>query len=433
MTDRRKNEERAAPGSGGGGGPIKPLIPALLAVVAVFIASLNLRPAIASLGVVITDITEHFGAGGAAAGILTALPGFCFAIFGIGAVPLARKIGLTATMTIGMAVSLVGVGLRPWVGEIWVFILLTGLLVAGIAVANVLLPAWIKLHGAQNWVLLTTVYTAVLGLGGALGPLSALLFRGEGAWRWTIFIWVFAAVAQLLIWLLVWVRTRHDFPTQQPLPGAVDAGSAGAGGVAPPERKTSLWRSPTAVALMLFFGMQSMNAYIQMGWLPTILIEAGVSLAGASVAVSMMGAFGVLGGLLIPTMIARIRNFRFFPLLFAMLTIAGYLGILFAPGQGWLLWAILLGLGGFCFPTALALIPSRTVSAVMTARLSGFVQPLGYLFAGAGPLLVGGAHDLTGSWGAILLVLCLTAVVKGVVGYLAARDRTVDRELGLVP
>ncbi|QGU06428.1 putative transporter YycB [Corynebacterium occultum] len=402
----------------------RPLIPALLAVVAVFIASLNLRPGIASLGVVITDITEHFDAGGASAGVLTALPGFCFAIFGIIAVPLARKIGLTATMTGGMAVSLVGVGLRPWVGDIWVFILLSGLLVAGIAVANVLLPAWIKLHGGKNWIALTTVYTAVLGLGGALGPLSALLFHGEGAWRWVIFIWVFAAVAQLLVWIPVWLRSGNDFPASPPGVG-VDGGVA-------TQPKVSLWKSPTAVALMIFFGMQSMNAYIQMGWLPTMLIDAGVSLNKASIAIALLGAFGLLGGLVIPTMIARFRHFRFFPILFATLTIAGYLGIILAPAQGWLLWAMLLGLGGFCFPTALALIPSRTVSAVMTARLSGFVQPVGYLFAGAGPLLVGAAYDSLGGWSVILAVLCLGAVVKGAVGYLAARERSVDRELGLV-
>lgn len=392
------------------------VIPAGLAVVAVLVASLNLRPAIASLGVVITDITEHFGSGGAAAGILTALPGFCFAVFGIAAVPLARRIGLTATVCAGMVVSLIGVGLRPWVGHMWVFILLTGFVVAGIAVANILLPAWIKRHGGRNIVTLTTIYTALLGLGGALGPLSVLLFHGPNAWQWALFIWVIAAAAQLLIWLLVLRRSGNDFPR-----GTVPQAGDGPG--------AKLWRSPTAVALMLFFGMQSMNAYIQMGWLPTMLIDAGVGTGQASLAVSLLGLAGLLGGLLVPTMIARFRRFEFFPPVFALLTICGYAGVILAPAQGWFLWALLLGLGGFCFPTALALIPSRTISPEITARLSGFVQPVGYLFAGVGPLLVGAGYGSLGGWSVILVVLIFTAVLKGVFGFLAARNRTVDEEL----
>lgn len=390
------------------------VLPAALATTAVFIAALNLRPAIASLGVVIADITEHFGSGGAAAGLLTALPGFCFALFGIAAVPLARRIGLTGTMCAGMVISLIGVGLRPWVGHMWVFILLTGFVVAGIAVANILLPAWIKQHGGRNMVTLTTIYTAVLGLGGALGPLSALLFSGENAWQWTIFLWVLAAGLQLLVWLLVWRRTGNDFPAQTSTTQGPSA---------------SLWRSPTAVALMIFFGLQSMNAYIQMGWLPTMLMDAGVSVNQASIAVAMMGTTGLFGGLIIPTLIARVRRFEWLPPFFALLTLLGYLGILLAPAPMWLLWALLLGLGGFCFPTALALIPARTLSPVITARLSGFVQPVGYLFAGVGPLLVGAAYDLRGGWTAILLVLCLSAVLKGAIGFRAARNRTVDHEL----
>lgn len=391
-------------------------VPFGVAVVAVFLAALNLRPAIASLGVVIADITEHFGAGGATAGILTALPGFCFALFGIAAVPLARRIGLTATMCVGMVISLIGVGLRPWVGHIWVFILLTGFVVAGIAVANILLPAWIKRHGGRHIVMLTTTYTAVLGLGGALGPLSALLFDGPGAWQWILFLWVFAAAAQLLLWLPLLRRTGNDFPRgTPPEPGA--------------GRGPRLWRSPTAVALMLFFGMQSMNAYIQMGWLPTMLIDAGVDLGRASVAVSLLGLAGLLGGLVVPTLIARFRRFELFPPLFALLSVCGYLGVMLAPAQAWFLWALLLGLGGFCFPTALALIPSRTVSPEITARLSGFVQPIGYLFAGVGPLLVGAAYDALGGWTVILMVLILTAVFMGAIGFRAARDHTVDDEL----
>ena len=80
----------------------------------------------------------------------------------------------------------------------------------------------------------------------------------------------------------------------------------------------------------------------------------------------------------------------------AVAAAGGYLGLLLDDAHLSLLWAFLLGVGGFCFPTAIALIPARSRSHVITAKLSGFVQPYGYLMAGAGLILVGVAYGATG-------------------------------------
>ena len=53
------------------------------------------------------------------------------------------------------------------------------------------------------------------------------------------------------------------------------------------------------------------------------------------------------------------------------------------------LWATLLGLSGFAFPMAMTLITLRTRDPHVTTQLSGFMQSLGYLASGAGPLIVG--------------------------------------------
>src|SRR5690625_5171131 len=153
-------------------------VPALLAFIAVFIAGINLRAGIASLGAVLDGVITAFDAGGRLAGVVTAMPGLFFAVMGLAAVPLASRFGLSKMLTWGMVLTLLGLAVRPWVGEIWVFIALTACVVAGIALANVLLPAWIKNHGGRHIVALMTIYTSVLGLSGALGPLSALLFPG---------------------------------------------------------------------------------------------------------------------------------------------------------------------------------------------------------------------------------------------------------------
>ena len=117
------------------------------------------------------------------------------------------------------------------------------------------------------------------------------------------------------------------------------------------------------------------------------------------------------------------------PAVFAALTGLGYVGLWLAPSTVPLLWAVLLGIGGCCFPTAIALIPARSRTPLVTARLSGFVQPLGYFIAGLGPFVLGVVHEQVGAWDGILIVLVGTAVLMGVLGVLAGKRTVIDDEL----
>ena len=389
---------------------------ALLLFAAVFVAAFNLRSGISSLGAVLADALAAFGVGGSLAGVITAIPGLFFSVLGLLAVPLATRMGLSRTLFIGMALSLLGLAARPWVGDIWAFIVLTVFVTVGIALANVLLPAWIKNHGGRHIVALMTVYGSVLGISGAAGPLTALL---SDDFRWALFLWAVPAALQVIVWFVVALRVGRDVPTSTS-PRAEQAGV---------EKQVSLWRSPTAVFLMMFFGLQSMHAYIQMGWLPKILVDHGVSASTASLALAWVGSFNIVGGLIMPVIIDRLRSIVWLPVLFSALMAAGYLGLWLAPSASPLLWASLLGVGGFCFPTAIALIPARSRVPLVTARLSGFVQPVGYVIAAVGPLVVGVVRESTGDWSLILPVLAAICVLMGAVGFRAARASFVDDEL----
>ena len=389
---------------------------ALLLFAAVFVAAFNLRSGISSLGAVLADALAAFGVGGSLAGVITAIPGLFFSVLGLLAVPLATRMGLSRTLFIGMALSLLGLAARPWVGDIWAFIVLTVFVTVGIALANVLLPAWIKNHGGRHIVALMTVYGSVLGISGAAGPLTALLSED---FRWALFLWAVPAALQVVVWFVVVLRVGRDVPTSTS-PRAEQAGV---------EKQVSLWRSPTAVFLMMFFGLQSMHAYIQMGWLPKILVDHGVSASTASLALAWVGSFNIVGGLIMPVIIDRLRSIVWLPVLFSALMAAGYLGLWLAPSASPLLWASLLGVGGFCFPTAIALIPARSRVPLVTARLSGFVQPVGYVIAAVGPLVVGVVRESTGDWSLILPVLAAICVLMGAVGFRAARASFVDDEL----
>lgn len=384
----------------------------VLVLLVVFLSSLNLRAGIASVAPVLAQIRDTYAVSSAAVGILTALPGFVFALMGWCAVPIARRWGLSLTVVIGGLAMLVGLALRPWSGSFPGFLGLTLLLVGGMAVANILLPAWIKQHGpASRMILLMTLYTSVLGVSAALGPLSAVVMP---TWRGSLAVWAIPVGIQLLVWFIVLPRTLGDVPRapiEEPGPGV------------------ALIKSPTAVAMLLFFGLQSTMAYVQMGWLPQMLIDKEASQSTASLALALIGALNIIGGILMPWFIARLDKLKPVPIVLALCTAAGWAGML-GDGEHYpLLWAGLMGIGGMCFPLAIALLPARTKSALMTARLSGFVQPGGYVLAGAVPLLLGVLNSWSGGWTVPLVVLIILSFAMLGAGLRATRSVFIDDEL----
>ncbi len=419
-----------------------------LALVAVISAAANLRAGISSLGAVLEQVMASFQAPASVAGVLTAMPGFAFAIMGLAAVPIARRFGLSFTLFAGMVAMLVGLAFRPLIGNhlpggMGTFIVLTALVVGGIALLNVLLPAWIKQHAPRRSVVLMSCYSGFLGLSGAVAPLSALWFSGEDTWRPALGIWALLAAAQVVVWILVLTRVGVDKPAKPPVAKPSNSGTesmpttaaaetavdADPAAVANKIASTSLWRSPTAVAMMVLFGLQSSNAYVQMGWLPQMYIDQGVSPGRAAVGLAVLGTVNVIGGVSMPFLVARIRDLRPVIVVFGVLTTVGYLGVMFAGAVAPEAWAIVLGLGGMCFPTILALLAARTRTPEVTARLSGFVQPYGYLLAGVLPLLIGFVYQATGAWTLILTVMAFTGVGMSALGYRAGKKVFIDDEL----
>jgi MFS transporter, CP family, cyanate transporter len=393
-----------------------------LAVAAVVLVAVNLRPAATSLGPVLAEVSSSLSLSGSLAGILTALPGLMFGVVGLVAVSMGRRAGLSLTVALSLVVVVIGLLLRPWSGSIWVFVPLTALALAGMAVGNVLVPAWIKRHGGRRTVMLMTLYSMFLTVGGSAGsglasPMAeafgnALSEPADG-WRWSLGFWGVAAVVPMVLWLVVARRTGHDFPGTPPQDQ--------------PDR--NLWTSPTAVFLMVLFAVQSMNAYVQFGWLPQMYRDAGLDANLAGTFTAVVAALGVVGGLVMPTVIDRSRTLAPWMIGFGVLTTAGWLGMLLAPAEGALGWAILLGLGGFAFPTAISMIPARSRSPHVTARLSGFVQPYGYILAAAGPFAVGLVYAAAGNWTLVLVLLACSGVVMAIAGLRVSGRVFVDDEI----
>ena len=392
-----------------------------LMFVSVLALALNLRAAASSIGPLLAEIGQGMDIGGGSLGFLTSLPGLIFGVLGLFAVRIGKRLGMSATLLFCAGALVFGIGLRAWVDNAWLFLILSILGLTGIAVANVLMPAWIKVHGERSTVTLMTVYSVCVVAAGAIGaaftaPLAqyfSTVLQPDLGWRVALSFWGLLAIVPMVLWLVVTKRVGYDFP---------DAATPAAG----PQQ---IFRSPAAWAMTAFFALQSTQVYVQFGWLPQIYRDAGVSANEAGLLLAATAMVGLVGSIIMPTVVDRARHLWVWPVSFGVLSAVGYLGLLFWPAEGRWLWAVALGIGGMAFATSIALIPARSVNHVVTARLSGFVQPVGYILAGVGPMLVGVFYASAQSWTSSLVFLIAMALLMAVAGALASRNVMVDDQI----
>jgi len=385
-------------------------------VVAVAAIAIILRPGATSIGPVLAEITHGLGFSATLAGALTALPGFCFAIAGATAVTLSNKLGTAGALTLGAAAAAIGLLARSLVSNQVAFLALSVLALLGAGMGNILVPVFIKRFYPRRQSVLMMVYVVGLTTGATVpGLVTPLLVSTPGGWRTALGVWgVISAVAEVP-WVVLTIRERR-------MTGAT---------MGPRSSILSVIRSRRALGLALFFGIQSMQAYVTFGWLAQILRDSGVSASTASLLLSYYSALGFPAALIMPIVVARSRDLRPYVVVFAIFLATGFGGLWLAPLWSPILWVTLISVAGFSFPMALALITARTRDPHVTGGLSGLTQSVGYIFSGLGPLLVGILHEVTGGWSVPLLMIAGSAVFLLLGGLAIARPGYVDDDLVL--
>ena len=391
------------------------------ALIAIAVLAVNLRPGATSLGPVLAEVKQSLGITSTVAGVLTALPGFAFAVFGAVAVSLGLRWGLSRALAIATVVATIGLLARPFVDSALAFLLFSVVAFAGMAVGNVLVPAYVKETFPNRLAGVMSVYTISLAIGATgasmlSAPLSAV---APGGWRFALGVWGASMALATVPWIVVAVSDRRR---RRRLPPAPDV----------PRRSGSIFgvvRSRKAIALAVFFGTQSMQAYVQFGWLAQMFRDGGLGATEAGWMVGITAALGIPAGFVMPVVAARVRDPRWVVVLLGALLVAGYLGIWLAPTTLPWLWASFLGLSGFAFALSLALVTARTRDPHVTTQQSGFTQSVGYLFSACGPFAVGLLFDVTHGWTIPLWFLLGSAVVFTTAGMVAAGPGDVDDDL----
>lgn len=386
-----------------------------LALIALLVLAVNLRPTAMAPGPVLTQISDELRLSGTVAGLLTSLPALCFAAFGGLAPWLARAMGPHRSMLAALVAMVVGQTARLLAPNGAIFLSFSVLALAGMATANVLLPSLVKTHFPHRVGLVTTLYTTILSAGVAATAVStAPLAAATGSWRTAMIPWVLLAAVALPPWLLM---LRHDrrTPTGGPRPARITMGQ--------------IARTPLAWFMALFFAFQSMQAYSVFGWIATIFQHEGYSATESGLYLGLITGLGIPLNFLLSGHTARTSSPYAAIGVIAGSGFVGYLGLLLAPTAAPMVWSVLLSIGTAAFPIFITLIGLRARTAEGTATLSAFSQCLGYLMAMPGPLLIGVLYERTGEFTAPVLMMMAMIVPLTVFGLLSSRPRHIEDQL----
>ncbi|TDD44870.1 MFS transporter [Nonomuraea terrae] len=384
---------------------------AWLVVLGIVLAALNLRTGVTSVGPVLDEIARTLGMSSVGTGLLTTLPVLAFA--GVGAVTpgLSRRLGEHRLLLLALVTLGVGLLVRVLVDSAAVFLVSSAVALSGGAVGNVLIPTLIKRHFPARTGIMTTVYTTALAVGTMLAAAATVPIENvSGDWHVALGVWAALAAVAAIPWLAL-LRSEPERDT-----GGRDEGIRG------------LLGSPLAWTIAIYFGTQSMIAYIMFGWLATMLGDLGYDSAQAGLIVGIFTALNIPVSMFVPSVAGRFRDQR--PVVVGLVAfyVIGFAGLWAGPASLALVWVAFVAVGMGSFPLALMMLGLRTRTPETTAALSAFGQSAGYLIAGAGPLLVGVLHDATGGWALPFTLIFVVIAAQLVTGLYAGRDRYLEDE-----
>jgi len=380
-------------------------------VLGVILIAVNLRGPITGIGSVLDQVIESFQLSASQAGMLTTLPLLAFAIASPLATALARQQGLERSLF--LALVLIGLGLASRViDSVAVLYLVTATIGVGIAIGNVLLPSLIKRDFPHRVAVMTSSY--VLAMGIFAGSYSALLiplanYRDIG-WQLALSSYGLITLISILVWLPQLKDHRQSSEQQQR------------------QSKGKIWHHALAWHITLLLGLNSFFSYVMLAWLPSILVENGLSPQEAGVLHGMFQLASASPGIVLIPLLSKLKDQRLLTLALSLLGCICAMGLLFLPNYSFL-WSTTLGFcSGSIFILGLSFISLRTHHSGQAASLSGMAQCLGYLLAATGPMIAGSLHSYFENWAPVLWLSAFASLLCAVFGYLSGRDIQIDKD-----
>lgn len=370
--------------------------PALL-LVAIFLISINLRPAVAAIGPLVSQILGDTGVNSTTIGFLTMIPVF---LMGIGAIyvrQIRSALGERGGITLGALIIALSCAARL------MFSTGTGLLITaagagiGIAIVQSLMPGFAKRNFGASTGRVIGLYSTGIVAGASIAAGTAAGLASSLQWTGTLAAWSVPAVLAIVIWMLASRDADSEKNTPAPAPGTT---------------VPQFWRSARCWSLMLFFGVGTGAFMLVMAWIPPFYLEQGVEQSTAGLLLSALTIIEAATALAVAAFVHHFPDRRG-PLVFALIMNAlGFAVLYTAPVDMAYLAMALLGIGiGILFPLSIIVAIDHVDDPTTAGNFTSFVQGGGYILASFVPLFAGAVRDTMSNLSHVWMIMAAGSLI----------------------
>ncbi|WP_445480043.1 MFS transporter [Lysinibacillus irui] len=372
----------------------------LVPIIAIILASFNLRPVITSVSPLLGTIRESLDMNAATASLLTSLAVLCMGLFAPFAIKLANRWSIERTIAYSLILIGLATAARFFAYSSWVMLLTAFLSGIGIAIVSPLLSGYIK-EQFSNPSRVVGIYSLALVVGAALGSgLSLPLNNMFHSWQVATASWAILALIAICFWWKPIEQKEIATPHQNTLDRDMN--------------RRYMLTNHKAWLLTGFFGLMAFMFYTIMAWLPPIAENMGYSKRDAGMMLTVLTVSQMPATFLVPILNNRFQHRAVWLVGCSSLELIGLLMLLFNYNP-WLS-SILIGLGaGGLFSLGLTLPIDEAKDIKEASFLAAMTQSVGFVFAALGPFFVGLLRDFTGNFttaiiGMIIIVIAMMLI-----------------------
>ncbi|MCV3445702.1 MFS transporter [Campylobacter lari] len=369
-------------------------------ILVVITLALNLRAPITSIGPMIEYIQEYYKINSALAGMLTTLPLIAF-----GLIPFfVAYFSQIKALFFALILIVFGEFIRSYGGNIGLFsgVFLIG---AGIAIANVLLPSFVKEKFAKNAYKIMGLYGSIMGLSSIAGVALSLPLLKIFEVPQAMFFWVVLALIALIFYFPHLKNKRLLRPKKKNI------------------NKINLFLNLTAWKVTIVMGLQSFLSYSLFAWLSVMISEKGFGIDFGSNVLLLSQIIGMPVAFLLPIVLGKLRAHAesFVIIILGFLYVLSFILVFFCDVKlVLLLAAIFLGFASSgVFTISLLFIAIKSSNSFIAAKLSAMSQGIGYLIAAQAPWIIGMLHDNFRNFTSGFIMLIVVAVILNIFVFLA--------------
>ncbi len=384
-----------------------------LGVLLVIWVASNLRSPITAVGPILDEIKLAMNLDNIQASLLTSIPLIVFASCSILVSKATARLNIRHGLIYALLFLIIGLYLRVY-GNITTLYFGSVLLGLSICIGNVLTPAYIKNEFPAKIGLMTGIFSVSMNLVAALASgfsISIGKWTGMG-WKGSLGIWIFVAIIALIIVFaeLFWGANTASQQTKKE-----------------ETIKFNIFKSKQAWNISLFMGLQSLIYYCLVAFLPSVLMEYGMSKSEAGWVFSILQLAMLPVMLVSPVIASKMKDPKLMIYSIGVLYFSGIVMLILFKTQWIYFTAILLGIsGGLAFSLAILFLSFRSKTMAGTIKISGKAQSIGYLIAAFGPPLFGKLHDFDISWKYSFYFLLAIILIMTFFGRKSAKPRFIE-------